>query len=312
MSRCRSPLLIILSFHRVLPEPDPYCSDFVTCSNFERQMALLARLFDVVPLADGVNAMANDDSSRLRVALTIDDGYSDAAEHAAPILADFGLPATVFVASGFVGGGVMWNDCIVETLRAVVGRQLDLRPVGFGVEPIGSLAERIDLKFRLIRAWKHLPATERDELVGRLVSIAGVRWPKGLMMDAGQLAQLHGHGVEVGAHTVNHPILRVLDDAAASREIVKSRAELEGLIGQRVRSFAYPNGKAGSDYGARDARLVAEAGFECAVTTEYGASGPGSDRFQLPRMSVWRGSRLGLLAQFARSVWIDREAVPAA
>ena len=94
-------------------------------------------------------------------------------------------------------------------------------------------------------------------------------------------------GMEIGAHTVRHPILRTLDDAAAAREIGDSRDQLAAWLGEAPPVFAYPNGVPGADYGERDVALVRRMGFGCAVSTARGAAGQGADIFQLPRFTPW-------------------------
>src|ERR1017187_6847322 len=62
---------------------------------------------------------------------------------------------------------------------------------------------------------------------------------------------------EIGAHTMAHPSLGLLDAAAGRREIVDSKETLELIIGKSLRSFCYPYG----DYNEETKRLVNEAGF---------------------------------------------------
>jgi peptidoglycan/xylan/chitin deacetylase (PgdA/CDA1 family) len=90
------------------------------------------------------------------------------------------------------------------------------------------------------------------------------------------------------AHTISHPNLRVLDDAAAEHEIAGSRGALEDRLGRPVRGFCYPAGL----YGARERALVARAGYEAATTCEPGANAPGCDLLTLRRIPVDAGDRL--------------------
>ena len=90
------------------------------------------------------------------------------------------------------------------------------------------------------------------------------------------------------AHTVSHPNLLAIDDAAARAEILDGRHELEQHLGRPVAAFAYPAGL----YGERERRLVAEAGYSAAVTCEPGVILPSSDRMALRRRQIDRGDRL--------------------
>jgi peptidoglycan/xylan/chitin deacetylase (PgdA/CDA1 family) len=90
------------------------------------------------------------------------------------------------------------------------------------------------------------------------------------------------------AHTVTHPSLLALDDAAAAAEIAGSRRELAERLGRPVTAFAYPAGL----YGERERRLVAEAGYTVAVSCEPGVNLPGSDPLALRRRQIDSRDRL--------------------
>jgi peptidoglycan/xylan/chitin deacetylase (PgdA/CDA1 family) len=112
------------------------------------------------------------------------------------------------------------------------------------------------------------------------------------MLTPEMVINLDRQGMEIGAHTVTHPILTSLDDAAARAEIRTSKEQLEALIGKPVRLFAYPNGKVGMDFDARHVAMVREAGFDAAFTTAVGAITRTQDRYQLPRSRPWDRSPL--------------------
>ncbi len=90
------------------------------------------------------------------------------------------------------------------------------------------------------------------------------------------------------AHTVSHPNLLAVDDAAAWDEIRDSRTELESHLGRPVSALAYPAGL----YGDRERRLVARAGFRAAVSCEPGVNLPGTDRLSIRRRQIDSRDRL--------------------
>jgi peptidoglycan/xylan/chitin deacetylase (PgdA/CDA1 family) len=101
--------------------------------------------------------------------------------------------------------------------------------------------------------------------------------------------------IEIGAHTVTHASLPTLAEADQRREIVESRSRLEALVDRPLASFAYPFG----DYADETVRLVREAGFQSACTTDADAVRPSSDPFRLPRMAVADSDG----ETFYRSLW---------
>ena len=92
----------MLSYHRVNDDGDVFLPALPTAV-FERQMAFVARTYVVLTIEDLVERMGRDELPANALAITFDDGYRDNFTHAAPILARYGLPATVFLASGLIG-----------------------------------------------------------------------------------------------------------------------------------------------------------------------------------------------------------------
>ena len=127
------------------------------------------------------------------------------------------------------------------------------------------------------------------------------------MLSAPQVKELIRRGIDVGAHTVSHPILTRVDDVTARREILASKATLEEVTGAPVELFAYPNGQPQRDYLRRHVDMVREAGFSAAVSSAWGACHAGSDRFQLPRMKPWETSSVGFVGRLLYTRRAKRE-----
>jgi peptidoglycan/xylan/chitin deacetylase (PgdA/CDA1 family) len=121
------------------------------------------------------------------------------------------------------------------------------------------------------------------------------------MMTSVELRRLAAMGMGVGAHTIRHPILAMVDDRAAREEIAGSREHLEGIVRQPVTLFAYPNGRPGVDYGMRDADLVRALGFKASFTTSPGASRAGDPLHELPRFTPWNRSRVAWALRFLQN-----------
>ena len=126
---------------------------------------------------------------------------------------------------------------------AGTGDTLDAREFGFGLLDISTLSQRRGW-WKILERW-NLPSDNRQDTVDRFAATGG-ELPMDLMMTTGQVRQLHASGMEIGAHTVNHPILTNLDPEEARREIGRSRHALEEAIGAPVTLFAYPNGRPGA------------------------------------------------------------------
>lgn len=279
--------LSILIYHRVLPRPDPMFEWVPDARAFERQMALLANNFVVLPLADAVKCLKDGRLPGGAVCVTFDDGYADNAEIALPILQRWGIPATFFISTGFLEGGCMWNDSVIESVRSASGPVLDLTSIGIGCHSIESYAQRRHLGNRVLTALKYLSPNDRMERVAQIAKITSAKLPDHLMMIPEQIRELSNAGMEIGGHTVNHPILTSIDDNAAFAEIAQGKEELSSITRTPIKFFAYPNGKPGRDYQSRHVKIVRSAGFEAAVSTSWGAANQAADVYQLPRFTPW-------------------------
>lgn len=279
--------LSILIFHRVLPDPDPLFPDEVDASRFEAQMIKVRRLFNVLPLSEAVQRLKRNALPARAACITFDDGYADNAEVALPILQRQRIPATFFIASGYLGQGCMFNDRVIEIVRQYPEAHLDLSRLGLGVHPIATLEEKRSAISALLSQLKYKPLVERLAQVEAVGTIAGVDKLPRLMMSPGQVRQLHDSGMDIGGHTVNHPILASTDIATARNEVGENRDRLTEITGVPVKLFAYPNGKPHIDYREEHVALVKGMGFDAAVSTAWGVATQGSDLFQLPRFTPW-------------------------
>lgn len=277
--------LSILIFHRVLPRPDPLLPGEPSATEFAALLAHLARRFTVLPLDEAIRKMSEGSLPSRALAITFDDGYADNLSIAAPILRAHCMPATIFVATGYLDGGCMFNDAIIEAFRSAKARELDLSSLGLGMHRLDSWELRRVGLGRVIAALKYQP--ERDASAREVLRIAGAALPHDQMLRSSDVSALGDYGLDVGSHTITHPILSRTPDDAAWREISEGKRALERIAGRPVTLFAYPNGTPGKDYGARDVRMVREAGFSAAVSTAWGAASTTTDRFQLPRFTPW-------------------------
>ena len=297
LSYIRSPAgpagkLSILIFHRVFARTDPLFPGEVDAIRFDQILSWLAQWFNVLPLSEAVERMTSGTLPARAASITFDDGYADNYAVALPILQRHRMTATFFIASGFLDGGRMFNDSVIEAVRGFEGEQLDLARLDLGLFETRSLDDRRRTINALLSKLKYLPIDERSRKVSQLCDYIGVTLPDDLMMSSGQLRSLHGAGMEIGGHTRSHPILARLSDEAAREEIIAGKHHLETIIGQPLSLFAYPNGKPGQDYLASHVRMVNDAGFTAAVSTSAGAASRFSDRFQLPRFTPWDRTQL--------------------
>jgi peptidoglycan/xylan/chitin deacetylase (PgdA/CDA1 family) len=300
--------LSVLIFHRVHAAPDPLFPGEPDATRFAALLDRLKRWCNVLPLPEAVRLLGAGRLPARSLCITFDDGYADNRTVALPALRAAGLTATFFVASGYLDGGRMWNDTVIESVRRARGATLDLSDLGLGIHRVETLEARRAAIEALLQALKYRPRGEREALVAQIPDRARVVPPDDLMLTRQQVRELRDAGMTIGGHTVTHPILAGEPDDRARAEIADGKRALEAVLGERVALFAYPNGKPVDDYAARHVSMVREAGFDAAVTTAWGAACRATKPFEIPRFTPWdrSGWRFGI--RLAQNLWRTADA----
>ncbi|MBW8886710.1 MAG: polysaccharide deacetylase family protein [Fibrobacteres bacterium] len=283
------PKFQILIYHRVVPETDPFAITPCPTADFRAQMRVLHDYFHVVPLREMVTALTEGRSIPGAVAITFDDGYRDNHDHAFPILREFGLPATIFLATDFIGtGAVPWHDRVLADFRDATAARFAFPDAGIAEMDFTDRSARCDAAFRVLGWLKRFTPSEREVQIARLKGKCAPLPADGppLMLDWDQVRTMRANGIAFGAHTMSHPIISRLPAAEMEKEIQGSKAVIERELGEKIDLFAYPNGQPG-DYNEVSRDLVRQGGFACALTTSSGVVIGGQDPYALLRRQVW-------------------------
>jgi peptidoglycan/xylan/chitin deacetylase (PgdA/CDA1 family) len=249
----------------------------VTVPALRMQLQYLKRHFRVLSLADLVQQIRSEGPFQPNsVVLTIDDGRRNCYECLYPLLKEFCMPATFFVVSSFIDGGDwLWTDKVLWLSKRPEAPD-ELRP------------HRINDFF-----WKlnRLVPRVRDQSILAMaramrVGIPAQPPPPFNPCLWAELREMSDSGlVEIGSHTVTHPILSTVEDDEAWNELTRSRARIEEALGRRVRFFCFPNGKPG-DYRRAQLHQLKEAGYEAAVVSSFGLVQPASGLYELLRIGI--------------------------
>jgi peptidoglycan/xylan/chitin deacetylase (PgdA/CDA1 family) len=293
--------LTVLIFHRVLAARDPLHPDEPTVTEFADILDWVQRWFMVLPLSEAIARLRSDSLPARALAITFDDGYANNRHLALPELQRRGLSATFFIATGYLDGGRMFNDTVIEAIRGCRSEVLDVSDLGLGVHRVANDDERRAAIGALLPKLKQLSAETRLESAAKVAERAAVRLPDDLMMTSEDLAHLAQLGMELGGHTDSHPILAHLSEQAARSEIELGRKRLQNIAGRRIGLFAYPNGRLGADYTDATRDLVRALGFDAAFSTMHGVASRGSSLFDLPRFTPWDRSRVRFGLRLARN-----------
>jgi len=284
---------LILLYHRLTrPAVDPWGLS-VSPERFSEHLSVLRRRAEVVPLSTLISSLQTGDPAAETLAVvTFDDGYADNLTHAAPVLEEHGVPATVFVVSGYVGSGEsFWWDRLDHALLATrdLPERIDLELEGFEADWRPGAGEN-ERRAAHTEAWKllrALPPPRRDEAVARIAAACGLSSDHGCRpLSRDELRELDRlPTVEIGAHTASHPVLAQLEHAEQRREILGGKRDLEGMLGHPVQLFSYPHGQA-DDFTPETVELAREAGFSLACSAVGGLVTGSSDLYRLRRVAV--------------------------
>ena len=295
--------LSVFLFHAV-PLRSPDVPPDLDLHDFERLLDYVQERFQIIPLSDAVRAMEAGKLPPNAACITFDDGYASWFEGVVPLLKRRGLHATFYITTGQFDGLPTWHERLAKAICAMPGPVLQIAGLGLYDLPLGNVQEKQYTYGLLENFLKYQEIFARDGLLRKLERQAGIVCSTSASMSVEQLRQLDSMGFEVGAHTHQHPILSLCDEKLATQEIAGVRDTLQHLIGGRVRSFAYPNGRPGVDYTARHVAIVKKAGYEHAVSTHWGAARAGSSIFEIPRFTPWGHSPARMTWQIMRNLQV--------
>lgn len=220
---------------------------------------------------------------------TLDDGYRNNLEHAAPVFTRHEVPFTIFVAGGFIDRKeILWW----ETLADLLGQEKRLQFQFTGdveridVETLQQKQTAFDRIAAFIHSIDETTAVDRLKAMAGLYDIDALKLTSRLTLDEDGLRELiRNPFASLGAHTITHRALARLSDDVARQEMERSAARVEKITGQRPTSLAYPYGDAAA-VSARDHKLAGELGFTAAVTTQPGTLSSSDNLLALPRISL--------------------------
>jgi peptidoglycan/xylan/chitin deacetylase (PgdA/CDA1 family) len=270
----------ILTLHHVRPprndafQPNRLLE--VTPRFFEGLLRRLKRRrIDVVSLDEMHRRFIEGDFRRRFVCITFDDGYKDLKEWAYPLLKKYELPFALYIPTSFPDrlGELWWvalEAVIAQNKR--IGMLINGEQRFFDCGTVREKRQLYDEVYRYLRSMRtedELRGVVRDLCACHGVDMAA--FCRDLCMSWEEIAELAADPLmTVGAHTVNHKILKkVPDDAAVRAEMEMSRAVLEAALGKRPDHLAYPVGDPTSA-GPREFRIASDLGFKTAVTTRPG------------------------------------------
>jgi len=302
--------LVVFNYHRLgNPADSPFDRALFSAGQeeFEQQVRFLKKNYDVLHVADLDQALSRRGRS---VMLTFDDGYRDNYELAFPVLKQCQIPATFFITSGFIDETpVAWWDEIAWMVRHSPenGSLPETK-----LWPAFSLASVLDRDVAipaLLRRYKQLSSDQTTLFLEELaVATASGRCPRQLASDLwmnwDMIREMDQAGMDVGGHTMSHPVLANISVETQNVEITGSKSRIEEEIGHAITAFSYPVGHAQS-FTANTKQILQAAGYRWAFSFSGGFQSTGTaDDFDLPRIAVSPHVSQALFQSTARLPWL--------
>ncbi|BCS97094.1 hypothetical protein DSLASN_27260 [Desulfoluna limicola] len=221
--------------------------------------------------------------------ITIDDGYRDFYQFGFPELRKRGLEATFFVTVNFLNRKVwLWPDRLDYAIKNTRQTECDIHFEGRNFKCSIATDSQREIAWRALTDWGIAVSNEAKwQLIRSVETHLGVIVPDYIPNEYapvswGELREMSEQGIEIGSHTMNHPILSKILPQQLYDEIYASKAELETKLGIRVGTFCYPNSAPG-DIDERVVRHVRNAGYRGAV---FGVTPDFPDFYHVPRISL--------------------------
>jgi peptidoglycan/xylan/chitin deacetylase (PgdA/CDA1 family) len=304
----RSTRPLILMYHRILNEDDDqmrYAQRSLVVSEriFASQMAFLVRKYNFIPLSKLADALIeNRTLPKWSLVITFDDGWRDNFSCAFPVLQIYKIPATIFLTVNYIesnrtlwflrigyilASNILAPEKIMKILSSFTGGYASPYPGDTGF-------------MELLKKYK---MDVIENLINRLSeesSNSGIESSDSReMLNWNEIVSMKQFGVDFGSHGLSHSILTLLSPAEIKEELCLSKMILEEKIGEKVLSFAYPNG----NHDPKVRSLVREAGYKCALATNASAVEDNSiDPFMLGRIGIHNDISTGPFGNFSKSL----------
>ncbi len=283
---------IVLMYHRIAsPETDPW-QLAVTIQNFEAQLQVMKRHYQVIPLNELLDERIGEKTSPIKICITFDDAYVDNYLHAKPLLEKHHCPATFFIPTAYIGHTQpFWWDklesIVLHSIHLPPSIHIFIQSQVFEFESVETfLSDEVKQKHKnwnwlvppptkrcefYLALWERLQPLPCNEIVTVLEEVS--HWAgykqlpdiSNLPMNIVQLNEICLQPMfDIGVHTSTHPALAFHSIDIQRTEIANCREYLEKLSGRQMNSMAYPYG----NYNEETLSIVKDQGFSTAFTTQ--------------------------------------------
>ena len=290
-------------YHRVLNQQEikksfSQSGIIVSKPTFESHMKYLSKKFNVISLAEFTKTIKNDNAFKSKSCLvTFDDGWRDNYINAYPIIRKFCIPAVIFIPSAYINTNrQFWQERLTQLLMLLHNqcyKNIKFKEKLLSIMDNSQIKEIIDCRENQLKERISLfVASQKNnnhEAAIRLIAELAERLEHEIIKndDSGdflswnEIRIMSQGNIEFGSHGLNHKIL-TRKGASVSKELLKSKEEIEQHLGNKITSISYPNG----DYNNEVIEEVKSSGYEIAFGTQNGFMAPDDNLFTIKRVNI--------------------------
>ena len=251
---------------------------------FEKIIIALKKRYRLVCMHELEQLLAQKKELKDICHISFDDGDVSFYNAIFPVLKKHHVPVTLFLSPDVICGNTNYwfqemQDYDDDIVKEILAEQLNI-----------SRARLNGVPFKMILKNQPFQVIEKVMCAYRERTNCGTKASRNISLE--QLQEITSSGlVEIGAHTLKHPILKNETDADCTHEISASIKKLEALTGKPVKYFAFPNGLKGLDFGEREMKCLRDNNITMAFSTEIDTLSPEHDMLSIPRIGF---NRMGL------------------
>lgn len=270
-----------------------YLHDEISTEEFERTLLWFKNRYALISYEQLRNYLRGNLALKNACMLSVDDGWKSAYDVIFPVMRQHNVPFTIFVSPEICSQETNFWYYTYKYLNPE-----EIKDVIVGRKHFDSEVR----KFTADLILKELPIDEVYDILNEVKYLhPEIEIPRGFINTRELLLMKKSGLVEIGAHTLIHPILANETQVRADYEIKRSISGLSDLIGKEVRTFAYPNGIGGLDYGQREMDILKKAGVELAFSVDPDCITSKSNLLSLPRWGSMARLKFGRWGKYLPS-----------
>ena len=255
---------------------------------FEKTIDSIQNYYNIVTLEEFYENIRNGFRNRGICCITFDDGDKSFYYNTFPVLNKNKIPATIFVSPTKIAEQKnFWFQEIAELdhkiLKNYLSRKLNIPNVKLNNVSIYSIFKQLKIK-------------TIENLISEFKKLTNINSSPCKLINIKQLLEIaSSKNISLGAHTLNHPILKNETEKTVYNEIVMSITMLKDITGKEINYFSYPNGMANFDYGEREMNILKNEKIKAAFSTNIGLVKNDISIYEIPRIGLKHSTSFQIL-----------------